>query len=382
MIPSDDEALRGQLRSFIRETLGHLPAERRARSWSGFDSNFTRQLGANGYIGMTFPVEYGGQGRTAFARYVVIEELLNFGAPVAAHWMADRQSGPLILKYGTTAQKMLYLPAICKGEAFFCIGMSEPNSGSDLASVRTRAVKDGCGWRLSGQKVWTTNAHRSHFMIALVRTSGSTDDRHNGLSQFIVDLSSPGITIRPIEDINGEHDFCEVFFDDVRLTAEALIGQEGNGWTQVMTELAYERSGPERFYSSIILFDEWLSFLRTQPECASRSLELAGKILSQLAPIRALSVSITEKLTKDESPSVEAALVKDLGTTLEQMIPREIADDLYSSCLGQMPPAGLLAALNYLTLASPSFSLRGGTREVLRGVIARSLGPIEKADRQ
>lgn len=372
-IPAEDEALRADLRAFLGEAMRDIPAGTRARSWAGFDAEFSRELGRRGYLGMTFPKEYGGQERSAFARFVVIEELLNVGAPVAAHWMADRQSGPLLIKYGTEAQKQRYLPAIVRGEAFFCIGMSEPNSGSDLASIRTRATPDGDGWRLNGQKIWTTHGQQCHFMIALVRTSGDPSDRQRGLSQVIVDLTAPGITVRPITDLTGDAHFCEIFFDDVRLDADALIGEEGNGWSQVNAELAFERSGPERFYTSAVLLDEWLAFVRMQQSPASSSRRLAGRIISQLAPIRALSLAITDKLERGESPVVEAALVKDLGTTVEQMLPVAIADDLQSDGETSLP-AGLSAALAYTTLAAPSYSLRGGTRDILRGMIARGLG--------
>ena len=372
-IPAPDEALRSEVRSFLSKALKNVPAHVRARSWSGYDPAFSRKLGEQGWLGITLPPEYGGGGRSAYARYVLVEEFLNSGAPVGSHWIADRQSGPLILKYGTEAQKRHYLPAICRGEAFFCIGMSEPGSGSDLASVRTRAVRNESGWLLNGQKIWTTNAHHCHFMIALVRTSGEASDRHQGLSQLIVDLSLPGVTVRPITDLSGDSHFCEVFFDNVQLADDALIGAEGAGWEQVTAELAFERSGPERLYSSIVLFDEWLSFVRTPAGHTAQAQRLAGKIISQLAPLRALSISITEKLTRGESPVVEAALVKDLGTGVEQLIPSAIADDL-ASREGAQIPLELLSTLNYVTQVAPSFSLRGGTRDILRGMIARGLG--------
>src|SRR3712207_3338271 len=196
-IPPEDEALRPEIRAFLREIVGAIPPERRARSWMGFDAGFSRRLAERGWLGLTFPKEYGGAGRGPFARYVLVEELLAAGAPVSAHWIADRQSGPLILRFGTEAQRRHYLPRICRAEAFFCIGMSEPNSGSDLASVATRAVREGDGWRLNGSKIWTTNAQHSHYMIALVRTSGTAEDRHRGLSQLIIDLHAPGVSINP-----------------------------------------------------------------------------------------------------------------------------------------------------------------------------------------
>jgi len=372
-IPVEDEALRAPLRRFLTQAMCSVPAHIRAKSWNGYSSDFTRELGQRGWLGISLPKEYGGGGKSPFARYVVVEELLNFGAPVAAHWIADRQSAPLILKYGSEEQKQFYIPPICRGESFFCIGMSEPNAGSDLASVKTKAINNDNGWVLNGQKIWTTNAHHCHYMIALVRTSGTAEDRHKGLSQVIVDLNLPGVTVRPITDLSGDTHFCEVFFDDVQLKRDALVGEEGKGWEQVMAELAFERSGPERLYSSIVLFDEWISYIRTEAGHTAEASRLAGRILSQLAPLRAMSIAVTGKLAKGESPIVEAALVKDLGTGLEQLIPSTIADDLYSR-RGEGVPFELMRTLNYVIEVAPSFSLRGGTRDILRGMIARGLG--------
>jgi len=372
-IPAEDEALRAEVRAFLAQAISGLPSHVRARSWGGYSAELSRQLGQKGWIGVTLPREYGGGGRSAFTRYVLVEEYLACGAPVGSHWIADRQSGPLILKYGTEAQKRFYLPRICRGEAFFCIGMSEPGAGSDLASVKTRAVPNDKGFVLNGQKIWTTNAHHCHYMIALVRTSGEAGDRHKGLSQVIVDLSLPGVTVRPITDLSGDSHFCEVFFDNVQLPPDALIGQEGQGWEQVTAELAFERSGPERLFSSIVLFDEWLAWLRATGERSEGALRLAGRVFTELAPLRAMSVAVQDKLVRGESPIVEAALVKELGTTLEQSIPAAIADDLFAREASEVP-LELLRTLNYVTEVAPSYSLRGGTRDILRGMIARGLG--------
>lgn len=371
-IPPEDEALRAEVRAFLADALDGLEPDERARSWMGFDAGFSRQLAERGWLGLTLPREYGGAARGHFARFVLSEELLGAGAPVSAHWIADRQSAPLILKYGTPAQRDFYLPRICAAQAFFCIGMSEPGSGSDLASIRTRAEPDGGGWRLNGSKIWTTNAHRSHYMIALVRTSGTVDDRHQGLSQVIVDLSLPGVSVRPIEDLAGDAHFSEVFFDNVALPADALIGEEGAGWAQVNAELAFERSGPERLYSSIALLECWLAHCREHDaDAASRA--TLGAILSQMAVLRAMSLAVAGKLAAGLSPATEASLVKDLGTELEQAIPRLVGDTL-----GRHPdrpvPLPLLRTLAYLEQVAPTFSLRGGTREILRGIIARGLG--------
>jgi hypothetical protein len=321
---------------------------------------------------VTLPREFGGAALDTFSRFVLVEQLLAAGAPVGAHWIADRQSGPLINKFGNDAQRRFYLPKICRAEAFFCIGMSEPNSGSDLASVGSRAQRDGDGWRLNGRKIWTTFAHWSHYMIALVRTSGEPADRQKGLSQLIVDLSLPGVTVRPIRDLAGDAHFNEVFFDDVRLDADALIGREGAGWEQVNAELAFERSGPERIYSSLVLLEHWIDTVRRAPQPEQHASAI-GRLTTHLATLRRMSIAVTAKLARGEAPVVEAALVKDLGTEFEQSIPT-----LVEAYLGALPPAEvdaeLLRTVAYLSQIAPTFSLRGGTREILRGMIARGLG--------
>lgn len=371
-VPAAAEALRAEVRAFLDDSLADMAPELRARSWLGFDAAFSKALGARGWIGLALPAAYGGGDRDAFARFVLVEELLARGAPVSAHWIGERQSAPLILRYGTEAQKRFYVPRICSGDAFFCIGMSEPQSGSDLASIRTRATPTASGWRLKGQKVWTTNAHRSHYMIALVRTSGTAEDRQRGLSQLVIDLKTPGVTVRPILDLTGGEHFSEVFFDDVDLPHDALVGEEGSGWEQVTAELAYERSGPERLYSSMVLFDTWLEHLRSENASDDASLALAGRIVGHLATLRSMSAAVTAKVGAGESPMTEASLVKDLGTELEQFLPLAIADALASAPERAQSPA-LLRTLAYVTQIAPTFSLRGGTREILRGLIARGL---------
>lgn len=372
-IPPEDEALRPLARRLAQEAAAEMPIHARARSWMGRDKRFTRKMAEAGLIGLTLPREYGGGGRGPFARYVVVEEMLAAGAPVAAHWIADRQSAPLIVNYGTEEQKRFYLPRICRGEALFCIGMSEPGAGSDLAAVRTRAERTAEGWRLNGQKIWTSGAMDADYMIALVRTSGGSEDRHAGLSQLIVDLTAPGVAIRPIVDLAGDAHFCEVFLGDVLLPPEALVGAEGEGWAQVIAELAFERSGPERIYSSVVLLDAWLAHVRSAGREDDATAALAGGFLARLAALRAISLACTARLAAGQSPVVEASLVKDLGTSFEQELPLAIGDEL-AAHPGDPVAADLYRALMYLTHIVPSFSLRGGTREILRGIIARGLG--------
>jgi alkylation response protein AidB-like acyl-CoA dehydrogenase len=370
-LPPEAECLRHDVRAFLAQEVSALRPELQARSWSGFDPEFSKRLGARGFIGMTWPRTYAGHERTALERYVVIEELLAAGAPVAAHWVADRQSGPLLLRFGSEEQRRRILPGIARGETYFSIGMSEPDSGSDLASVRTRATRTNEGWRVRGTKLWTSGAHRNHYMIGLFRTGDSVEQRQLGLSQFLVDLKTPGIYIRPIADLTGHEHFNEVVFDDALLPEDALIGAEGQGWAQVTAELAYERSGPERFLSSMTLLKHIVAAAGADP--SQRVAVALGRLTARLHALRRLSLSVATQLQAGANPALEAALVKDIGAVFEQEIP-EVAHDLFAREPSLSSDDALERVQAYLTQIAPSFSLRGGTREILRGIIARGLG--------
>jgi alkylation response protein AidB-like acyl-CoA dehydrogenase len=372
--PRDEaaEAFRTDVRAFLADALADRTPLARAESWNGFDREFSRKLGRQGWLGMTWPKRYGGHERSAFERYVVVEETLAAGAPVAAHWIADRQSGPSLLKYGSEAQRQAILPGIAAGETVFCIGMSEPGSGSDLAATRTRAVPVDGGWRVTGTKLWTTGAHHADYMILFCRTSGGVEARQAGTSQLLVDLkATEGITIRPIIDLAGQHHFNEVHFEDAFLSSDALIGTEGAGWEQVMSELAFERSGPERFLSSMQLLLELIGVLRTADNEAA--LLAIGRLTAHLVTLRRLSRGVTTMLDAGENPGTHAAIVKDLGATFEQEI-AEIARSLVDTAPDDPATSDFLAVLGHNIVNAPSFSLRGGTREILRGIIARGLG--------
>ena len=364
------EALRAEVRAFLAGWLKDRPPVKKAESWEGFDPAFSRAIGARGWIGMRWPKQYGGHERSALERYVVIEEMLAAGAPVAAHWFADRQSGPALLRYGTEAQRREILPRIARGECYFAVGMSEPDTGSDLASVRTRAVETAEGFVVNGTKVWTSIAHHAHYMILFCKTDGA-EVRHGGASQFLVDLTTPGIEIRPILSLTGEHHFNEVVLRDVQLPKDALLGKRGDGWQQVMSELSFERSGPERFLSSFAVFVELVRELGPHPD--GRATAAIGRIVARMAVLRRMSRSVAGMLEASRDPALEAAIVKDLGAVLEQEIP-EIARLLVDVQPDPGSSNGLAAALAYTIQHAPSFSIRGGTREILRGIIARGLG--------
>lgn len=372
-LPASLEPLRREVRAFLAEELAAYAPVTRSFTWDGIDPEFSRKLGARGWLGMTLPKAYGGHERSALERYVVVEETLAAGAPVGYHWVADRQSGPMVVRLGTEEQKQKIVPAIARGEACFAIGMSEPNSGSDLASVRSRAERVSDGWRLNGTKIWTTNAHRATHMIALFRTDSSPDSKHRGLSQFLIDMrETKGITPRPIRDLTGRGHFNEVSFVDAWLPPDALLGKEGDGWKQVTAELAFERSGPERYLSSYVLLTELIKVLNGK--ASPSTLAKIGAEVAWTATLRNMSLSVAGMLNDGLDPGLQASVVKDLGCHYEQRLPG-LAQELVA-LEPTLAGSGIdfQQVLGNLMQLAPSFSLRGGTLEILRGIIARGLG--------
>jgi alkylation response protein AidB-like acyl-CoA dehydrogenase len=337
-----------------------------------FDRTFTRACGEAGLIGLSWPSRWGGQERSTLERYVVVEELLAAGAPVGGHWIADRQSGPQILRHGSDALQAEVLPGIVRGEITFAIGMSEPDSGSDLASVRSRGERVDGGWRLDGRKVWTTGGHLADYMIGLFRTEPADPQRrHAGLTQFAVDLRSAGITRRPIRNLCGRDDFSEITFDQVFVPDSHVIGQVGDGWRLVTGELAFERSGPERFLS---VFPLLVALLRAGPrdDTPTARIEL-GRAVAHLAALRRMALSVAATLDAGGDPATEAALLKDLGNALEREIPERLRA-LRLAEPGSPQAAAYRVMLDDTVADATSYTLRGGTPEVLRGMIARGLG--------
>lgn len=362
-----ERALQEEVRAFLAERLPAGSYQPGLGMAAPVDPQFSRDLGARGWLGMALPVEYGGGGRTAVERLVVVEELLAVGAPVGYHWIADRQSGPNIAANGTEEQKRAFLPGIARGELAFSIGMSEPEAGSDLASVRARAVPVDGGWRVTGTKIWTTGAMYATHILALFRTS---EDRYHGLTQFIVDRETDGLTVTPIPFIDGSRDFCELMFDDVFVPDSRRLGEVGAGWGQNTAELALERGGVDRWMSMMPVLEHWVTELWGRvPAWAQADL---GSIAARCWAFRALSLSIARKVDAGESPSVEAALAKEMGTRFEQecvdvvarhfgRMPHLEADDPFESLLARA------------LLVNPSWTIRGGTNEILRNVISKGL---------
>src|ERR1700728_661117 len=327
-LPPECKELRQEVRAFLKQEMDagtFSPSGRRGDN----AALFAKKVGAKGWIGMTWPKEYGGGGRTQLERYVVTEEMLAHRAPTRHYSTADRQSGPMILRYGQEAVRQEYLPRIASGELCFCIGLSEPNSGSDVFAASTRATRTEGGWLVNGRKIWTSNAHQADYMIGLLRTSNKTPENHrHGLTQFLIAMKSPGITIRPIINLTGAHDFNEVIFDDVFVPDLHMIGEVDMAWKQASAELAYERSGPDRWLEGI------------------------GREVARLATMRRMSLSVAGMLQAGHSPAAEASIVKDLGTNFEQALPNKVR--LMAPVRGDSDPDSnddrFEQALNYTTL--------------------------------
>jgi alkylation response protein AidB-like acyl-CoA dehydrogenase len=373
-LPPEARELRREVRAFLKaeaETGTFSPH----RGRGGFSREFSRRVGARGWIGMTWPKQYGGYERSQLERYVVTEEMLAAHAPTRAHSTADRQSGPVILRYGQEEIRRQILPRIAAGELCFCIGLSEPNSGSDVFAASTRAQKADGGWLVNGRKIWTSGAHQADYMIALLRTSPPTkENRRHGLTQFLVPMKTPGIAVRPIINLTGSHDFNEVVFDDAFLPDSHLIGEVDMAWKQATDELAYERSGPDRWIETLSCLTELVRVAGEEP--GERLAEGIGREVAHLAILRRMSLSVAGMLQAGKTPAVEAAVVKDLGTNFEQALPDKVR--LLAPQIGDAGPLAnddrFAEALAYNTLIAPKLTIQGGTREVLRGIIARGLG--------
>jgi alkylation response protein AidB-like acyl-CoA dehydrogenase len=374
-----ERALRAEVRQFLAAELPRGSFAPGLGMNAAKDPAFSRKLGARGWLGMALPTRYGGHDRSAVDRFVVTEELLRWGAPVGHHWVADRQSGPVIAKFGTEEQKVRFLPGICAGELSFCIGMSEPDSGSDLASLSSKATRDGDGWVLEGRKIWTTAAHENDWIIVLCRTTSreAVDDKRQGLTQLIVDLKGPGITATPVPFIDGTADFCEVVFDQVFVPDQLVLGEVGQGWSQNTSELAYERGGPDRWLSSYLLVEELLRRETAGDPGASVApelLDLLGDAVASYWVLHHLSLSVARSIDLGGAPAIESSLVKEMGTRFEQDVVTAVLAYLDAapntadhSTLGRL----LMSA----ALTQPSFTVRGGTNEVLRSVAAKGLRP-------
>lgn len=386
-LSEEQEKFRKEIRDFLEDEIRQGLWEPSIDAWiMAYDPKFTKRVAARGWIGLTWPKEYGGQGRSFVDRLILTEEMLRYGAPAACHWFADRQIGGSILKYGTEEQKRELLPKIIRGEMYVGLGMSEPEAGCDLASLKTRAIKKDGYYVIEGQKTWTSGGSHMNYLYLLARTDPHVP-KHRGLSEFIIPMDLPGITRRPLIDITENEAWNEVFFDDVRVPQECLIGQENNGWRQVMEQLAYERSGMERLMANYPVFEGIIKFVKETTR-DGKPLSQDPVIRHQLAQLkiefevgRLFMYRVALVMDEGRSPEWEAAMSKAYATAFEQRL-ASIALEMLG-LYGHLAPSSKWAKLNGMAyhsyLSSKGYSLQAGSSEILKNILAqRKLGlPVQ-----
>jgi alkylation response protein AidB-like acyl-CoA dehydrogenase len=370
--------LREEVRAFLRDDPSVRSRSIREDGWIiGHDPEFSKRLGARGWIGLTWPRSYGGAERSYLDRLIVTEELLLAGAPVAAHWFGDRQIGPALLAHGSEEQKRELVPRIARGELCFCVGMSEPDAGSDLAALETRAELQGDSFVIRGQKTWTSFASQADYCYLVARTDPQARP-HRGISEILVPMDASGIEVRPIRDMVGETHFAEVFFDGVRVPRANLIGELHRGWYQIMQQLDYERSGIERLISNGPLWSDFKIWARERGLTRDPVLrdEIAQIEIARFAG-RQLIYHVAALLSEGKVPGREAAAAKAVCTEIEQRIANLVTRALGAAGLlapgAPGAPLGGRAARNLLY--APAYTIQGGTNNILRNIVAtRVLG--------
>jgi alkylation response protein AidB-like acyl-CoA dehydrogenase len=330
---------------------------------NGFSRDLSRELGQRGWIGMTWPVAWGGGGRSVLERFVVTEALIEAGAPIAGSWFADRQMGPVLLTYGTDEQKRAFLPGILSGETGWCIGMSEPDSGSDLASLKTRAVRDGDEYVITGQKIWTSFGETADYCYLICRTS-SDGPPHAGISEVIVPMDAPGITVKPIRDMTTNEHFCEVWYEDVRVPVTNRVGDEGASWKQTMRQLEHERGGIDRLVSNRALYLD----ARDRADTSDRRVR---QEIAHLETGYRLGRMLVLREVLGQAPKGFSAATKTFCTEHEQRVAEFAARTAGADGLlwGRTARAACYA---------PAYTIMGGTANVLRNILGERLLELPK----
>jgi alkylation response protein AidB-like acyl-CoA dehydrogenase len=353
------EALHDEAATFARGVVANLDITE--DSWLvGNDAAIARELGARGWLGMTWPVAEGGHGRTALERVVVFEELIARGVPIAASWFADRQIGPTLLQYGDGDQRRRFLPDIVAGTSAWCIGMSEPDAGSDVASLRTRAVRDGDRWIITGRKIWTSGAAHANWCYLIARTDPDVP-QHQGLSEFIVDMRSPGIEVAPIIDMTGNRHFCEVVLEEVSVPAENLVGRLNGSFKQLMRQMEHERGGIDRLVSNRALYVDALA-------AADRDDPVVRQEIAAIESGYRIGRLLVLREVLGQAPAGFSAATKTFCTELEQRI---------ASFCAQVagPRATLWNRASRNICYAPGYTIMGGTTQILRNILGeRVLG--------
>ena len=356
---AEQRALRDQAREVATDAVARFG--RANDSWiNGYSAEFAKELAALGWIGLTWPAEHGGGGRPPVDRLIIGEELIAAGAPIAAMWFADRQMGPALIAFGRPDQQAEFLPGILAGETTWCIGMSEPEAGSDLASLNTSARRDDDDWVINGQKIWTSFAAVADYCYLISRTS-SDGPPHAGISEIIVPMSTPGIEVRPITDMTTNRHFCEVFFTDVRVPAANLVGVEGNAFKQTMRQLEHERGGIDRLVSNHALY-------RLAMERADTTDPLVRQEIAALESAYRIGRILVAREVLGQAPKGFSAATKCFCTEHEWRVAQFVA-----RVLG--PEATLWTEITRGLCYAPGYTIMGGTSNIMRNILGeRVLG--------
>ncbi|MEZ5322887.1 MAG: acyl-CoA dehydrogenase family protein [Microthrixaceae bacterium] len=359
-------ALGDEARAFARDYVADLDVTE--DSWlRGVDHDLPPLLAARGWLGMTLPVEFGGRGRSALERFVVVEALISEGAPLASAWFADRQIGPTLVQFGTDEQRERFLPGIVAGTGAWCVGMSEPDAGSDVASLRTRAERHGDTWVVNGSKVWTSGAAESDWCYLVARTDPDAP-AHAGLSELIVDLRSPGVEIRPIRDMTDDRHFCEVLFTDVEVPADLLVGAENGAFKQIMRQMEHERGGIDRLVSNRRLYLDVMESLT--PE--QRNDPLVRQDLARFEGGYRIGRNLVLREVTGQAPKAFSAATKTWCTEFEQRVA--------AFCARMGGPGTMLRGRTARNICyAPGYTIMGGTTQILRNVIGERILGLPRA---
>ncbi len=350
--------------------------------YRALNASWARTLASRGWIAPAWPKEYGGAGLTVMQQFIFNQEMANAGAPRGGNYgIGTGWAGPTIILYGNEEQKKRYLPGIVLGDDIWCQGFSEPGAGSDLAALQTRAVKDGDDYVINGQKIWTSGAHVSKYMILLARTDPEAP-KHKGISYFILDMKAPGITVRPLVNMADNHDFNEVFFDNVRVPKENLIGEENRGWYVGTTTLDFERSGIATSVSHSLMVEHLADFMREHAGTGviARNPELRNEVADRAIEAAVESMLCTTVISMQNRglvPNKEGSIAKLFSSQLDVRISETAmkALGLYGQLRRGSARAPANGRIESTYIYATTSTIGGGTSEIQRNIIAtRGLG--------
>jgi len=363
-LSADELAFRDEIRAWLRE---HHPGPEPDGTEAGFEHRLAwqRTLHDAGYAGIAWPKEYGGRGATLMEQTIFNEELVRARAPAPANVLGLIMGGPVVITLGTEDQKRRFLAPILSGDEIWCQGFSEPDSGSDLASVRTRAQRADGGWRITGQKVWTSFAHRARWCMLLTRTSD--DARYHNLTYFVCDMRQPGVTVRPLRQITGDTEFNEVFFDSVFVGDENVIGRPGEGWNVALTTLMFERPGlgVASALGIKLALGELAELIRARGLANDSAIRRRfGKLVVDAEAIRLNGYRGLSRTQRDGVPGPEGSMIKIQWATVNQALTELAVDVLGVDALA------IDSVWTHRMLRARANSIEGGTSEIQRNILA------------